>query len=420
MFMRKTVLACAAAAIALGAAATAHASSYRQGNCGEFTIAAIPDTQNYVDFRAQQWSGFALDATEQFYGQMKWIKANAVSNGGDVVFATHLGDVWQHYSAWMDEGHTARGFGWLPNAGSTVAQSPKVTTRGFEIPAAAMAMDIIDGALPFSIVPGNHDYDALWTSPQDPPRPEDNYLGTRHVGGLSGYLSVFSDQSHLFKGKPWYVASNDNGADSAQVFTAGQCKFLHIGLQFQAPDASLEWASRIIAQNPGLPTIITTHHFLGRNGKRFEYASPIAARDPIDNDAEMIWNDFISQHDQIFMVLSGHVSGQGYSSATNRAGNPVHQIMSDYQSRGQSAIDAGVGYRALGDGWMRLMKFNLDGDRPQVHVRTYSTHYNTYSTDLTTYAEWYKARDGQRNLTDEEFHKRDDFVITLDDFKTRF
>jgi len=418
--MRKTALATAVAIMALSTAATAQAQNYRQGDCGTFTIAAIPDTQNYVDFRAQQWSGFALDGTEQFYGQMKWIKANAASNGGDVVFATHLGDVWQHYSAWMDEGHAERGMGWLPNAGSTVAQSPKVTTRGFEIPAAKLAMDIIDGALPFSIVPGNHDYDALWTSPLDPPRPEDNYLGTRHVGGLTGYLSAFSDQSDLLKDKPWLVGSNDQGADTAQVFTAGQCKFLHIGLQFQAPDASLDWASRIIAQHPNLPTIITTHHFLGRSGKRFEYTSPVAARDPIDNDAEMIWNDFVSRHDQIFMVLSGHVSGQGYSVATNRAGNPVHQIMSDYQSRGQSAIDAGAGYRALGDGWMRLMTFNLDGDKPQVHVRTYSTHYNSFSTDLPTYAEWYKARDGQRNLTDEEFHQRDDFVITLDDFKTRF
>ncbi len=224
----------------------------------------------------------------------------------------------------------------------------------------------------------------------------------------------------MFKDKPWYVASHDNGADSALVFTAGQCKFLHIGLQFQAPDASLEWASRVIAQHPGLPTIVTTHHYLGRNGKRFAYSSPLAARDPIDNDAETIWNDFVSRHDQIFMVLSGHVSGQGYSVATNREGNPVHQIMSDYQSRGQSAIDADAGYRAIGDGWMRLMEFNLDGDRPQVHVRTYSTHYNAYSTDLATYAEWYKARDGQRSLTDEEFHKRDDFIIALDDFKTRF
>lgn len=420
MTMRKTVMACAVALIALTSAAAAQADSYRQGDCGTFTIAAIPDTQNYVDFRAQQWSGFGLDATEQFYGQMKWIKANAVSNGGDVVFATHLGDVWQHYSAWMDQGHAERGFGWLPNTGSTVARSPKVTTRGFEIPAAALAMDIIDGALPFSIVPGNHDYDALWTSPHDPARPEDDYLGTRHVGGLSGYLSVFSDQSHLFKDKSWYVASNDNGADSAQVFTAGQCKFLHIGLQFQAPDASLDWASRIIAQYPNLPTIITTHHYVGRSGKRFEYASPLAARDPIDNDAEMIWNDFVSRHDQIFMVLSGHVSGQGYSVATNRQGNPVHQIMSDYQSRGQSAIDAGLGHRALGDGWMRLMTFNLDGDRPQVHVRTYSPHYDSYSTDLPTYAEWYKARDLQADLSDEAFLERDDFVIPLEDFKSRF
>lgn len=414
----------AAASLAIAAAAApsaAYATSYKQGACGKFTIAVLPDTQNYVDFRNQKWSGFALDATEQFYEQMRFIKANARSNGGDIVFASHVGDVWQNYSKWMDPGHSARGFQWVPNAGSDTAKSPKVTTRGFEIPAAAQAFDVLDGALPFSVVPGNHDYDALWTDPKDPPREADNYLGTRHVGGLEGYLSAFSSESHLFKNKDWYVASHDGGADSAQIFTAGQCRFLHIGLQYHAPDASLAWASDVVKRYPGLPVILTTHDYLHRDGKRHGTSNPNNQQmDPIDNDPVAIWDEFVRKHDQIFMVLSGHIAGQGYSVDRNEKGGAVYQIMADYQARGQSAIDAGAGKRAIGDGWMRLMEFDLDGAKPSVQVRTYSTHYKSYASDMAAYSAYYKQLEGQGKLTDRDFVARDEFQIDLADFHRRF
>lgn len=407
------------AAAALPAAAAAERNGL--GDCGEFTIAVIPDTQNYVDYRHQTWSGFKFDAVDQFYGQMQWIAENSRSAGGDIVFATHVGDVWQHYSAWMDPAHAQRGFAWMPNGGSQVARSPKVHTKVFEIPAAELGFQLLAGRLPFSVVPGNHDYDALWTDPAQPPRPDEGTAGVRHLGGLTGFLSVFSDQSPLFQNRPWYVASHDGGVDSAQIFTAGECRFLHIGLQYHAPDASLAWAQDVIGRYPSLPTIVTTHDYLHRDGKRNRRSNPNnAVLDPADNDPEMIWDEFISRHDQIFLVLSGHVGGQAYSVDANRNGKPVHQVMADYQGRGQSAADAGTGRTSIGDGWLRLMEFKLDGDRPSVKVRTYSTHYGKYASELPEYASWYKAIEGQETLSDAEFLKRDEFTVELTGFHDRF
>lgn len=160
-------------------ATAAGAAGYRQGDCGEFRVAMVPDTQNYVDYRHQKWSGFPFDAAEQFYAQMQWIGANAKSAGGDIVFATHVGDIWQHYSEWMDPAHAARGFKWMPNGGSEVAMSPKVHTRAFEIPVAVKAYQLVAGKLPFSVVPGNHDFDALWTDPDHPPQPATGKAGVR-------------------------------------------------------------------------------------------------------------------------------------------------------------------------------------------------------------------------------------------------
>ena len=412
----------AAAALAVvSCPALADESGYRQGDCGEFTVAMIPDTQNYVDYRHQKWSGFPFDATEQLYQQMRWVADNARSNGGDIVFATHVGDVWQHYSEWMDPAHEARGFRWISNGGSEVAMSPKVHTRAFEIPASVQAFQLIAGKLPFSIVPGNHDYDALWTDPAHPPRPELKKDGVRHVGGLTGFQSAFSDKSRFFMNQPWYVASHDGGADSAQIFTAGQCRFLHIGLQYQAPDASLEWAAEVIARYPGLPTIVATHDYLGRDGKRHMNSNPLQSRlDPTDNDPEMMWEEFVSRHDQIFLVLSGHVGGQGFSVDTNASGNPVYQMMADYQGRGQTVIDAGAERTAVGDGWLRLLRFDLDGDRPRIGVRTYSTHYGKFASEIPAYAAWYKEHDRQAHLSDADYLKREEFTIELADFHRRF
>jgi hypothetical protein len=412
----------AGAALALAfAAVPAQAAARGYADCGDFTVAMIPDTQNYVDYRHQKWSGFRFDASEQYFQQMRWVAANAKSAGGDIVFATHVGDVWQHYSEWMDPGHAARGLQWIPNGGSEVARSPKVHTRAFEIPLAVQGFQLIAGRLPFAVVPGNHDYDALWTDPAHPPRPELKKDGKRHVGGLTGFRSAFSDKSAFFAGQPWYVGAHDGGADSAQVFTAGKCRFLHIGLQYHAPDASLAWATGMIRRFPGIPVIVSTHDYLGRDGKRNLRSNPDnSALDPRDNNPQMIWDEFISQHDQIFLVLSGHVGGQGYSIDTNRLGNQVHQMMADYQGRGQTAKDAGAKDTDIGDGWLRLLTFRLGGASPGIRVRTYSTHYKKFSIELAGYAGWYKGHDGQSALTDEEYLKRDDFTIALSDFHARF
>ena len=61
-----------------------------------FTLAAIPDTQNYLDYSHQTAEGFPFDANELFYAQLRYVASNLKSQGGDIAFVTALGDVWQH------------------------------------------------------------------------------------------------------------------------------------------------------------------------------------------------------------------------------------------------------------------------------------------------------------------------------------
>src|SRR3546814_12741238 len=97
-----------ALAIALTAAAFS-APAAAQQDPDAFTIAVIPDTQNYIDFSHQREAGFPIDAKEIFFDQMEYIARNARSAGGDIVFATAVGDIWQHGSKPIDAKHAAMG-----------------------------------------------------------------------------------------------------------------------------------------------------------------------------------------------------------------------------------------------------------------------------------------------------------------------
>jgi hypothetical protein len=353
-------------------------------------------------------------------------RARRASEGGEIAFVTALGDVWQHQTRDIDPAHAARGFTRLANPffDEHFAPTDKVTT--VEIPTAREGYSMIAGKVPFSVVPGNHDYDAMWLNKVEGPLPSmggHTLPGVLHAGGLDNFRSLFGADQPFFAGKDWYVDSNDGGADSAQLFTAGGYTFLHIGLQFDAPDSSLEWARKVIAKHPGLPTIVSTHDFLDNDGER--RPNPVIdnnAVDPVDNTPQMVWDELIKGNDQIFLVLSGHHHGQSRRVDDNDAGHKVWQMLSDYQDRNQAARDAGIdmgrGF-GLGDGWLRLLDFDMTGEVPTIRVRTYSTHYNKHSRETDEYAAWYKARE-KPALSDENFHGQDDFTVELTDFRARF
>jgi len=406
----------------------------------QFTIAVIPDTQNMVDYTRQKSEGFALDGADMFIEHMRYIADNTQANGGDITFVTSVGDVWQHTTDdRVESAHYSRGLRALKQSTQRNMAEIAERTRQFELPLAMRGYDILaDTGIVFSVVPGNHDYDNGWKDSHFNPnydrieelkgsggnivRYDPDILGMLHIGGLNNFNSVFGNQSKYFKDKKWYVGSFNGGANSAQIFHAGGYKFLHIGLEMQAGDKVLAWAQSMISKYPGLPTILSTHDFLNTHNQRLP--NPIldlVMADPsAHNSAEDIWQNFISTNDQIFLVLSGHHHGQGYRKDKNKAGNEVYQILSDFQGRGQSASpEKGAPVVGIGDGWLRLMKFDTGIDVPTIKVRTYSTHYKKLSVEQPNYALWYKNQE-QPHMSNSEFMKVDHFSISLIDFKKRF
>jgi len=396
-----------------------------------FRIAVIPDTQNYLNYKRQTEAGFPFDAAAMFHDQMRYIRDNSVAEGGDIVFATAVGDVWEHQSRASHPDSEARGIRAIPNPRLTGIIEVTPRTRDTEMPAALAGYRLIHGKLPFSVVPGNHDYDAQFTDSRYPPSTDParttgsgpEFYGMLYSSGLDNFRTVFGSGSAFFRGKPWYVDSFRGGASSAQLFSAGGYQFLHIGLEMGADDATLAWAQAVLRRYPGRPTIVTTHDFLNNDGTRTP--NPVVdwkAVDPRHNRPEDIWQKFISRNDQILFVLSGHERGQAFRDDANVHGHRVYQILADYQDRTQTyrtATNDPSAVAPTGDGWLRLMEFDMSGEVPTVRVRTYSTHYKAYSTQLPAYAAWYRP-DEAPGMDDKAYLAKDDFRISLIDFRKRF
>jgi hypothetical protein len=134
-----------------------------------------------------------------------------------------------------------------------------------------------------------------------------------------------------------------------------------------------------------LPTILSTHSYLDENGTR--EANPALDSnhvDEIDNSPEEIWEKLIRNNDQIFLVLCGHNHGQAVRIDKNDQGNEVYQLMVDFSKENRSVKDYGrtPGPRdGVGDGWLRLMRFNLSKDDSTIEIKNYSTYYKEYGNN---------------------------------------
>src|SRR3546814_11686172 len=74
---------------------------------------------------------------------------------------------------------------------------------------------------------------------------------------------------------------------------------------------------------------------------------------------------------------------------------------------------------ALGDGWLRLMRFDLSAAVPTIAVSTYSTHFHSSSERMPTYAALYRPHE-QPTMSDTAFLGEANFTLRLQDFRHRY
>ena len=256
----------------------------------DYSFAVIPDTQNMVD---EEYKGY-----DHLLAISNWIKDHAETD--KIRFAMHLGDFV-----------------------NTPQKDGKENTAEWQ--KAYDAMQILNGVIPYSVVPGNHDYDNM--SKNRDLTIFNKYFGVATYNGMgteTGYYKAGCVENSYHK------------------FTAGNVKYLVFALEFGARTDVLKWADRIADENSDCRIIVTTHAFLTEHGvyDQDTGAAPrtygfIGAGDAdYVNNGKAIWDKFVSRHSNIFMVLNGHYSSDDIirKTYTGNGGNLVNAMFINAQS----------------------------------------------------------------------------------------
>lgn len=180
---------------------------------------------------------------------------------------------------------------------------------------------------------------------------------------------------------------------SWKTLKVGSTDFLMIGLDYGASDDELAWAGSIVEAHPDHKVIITTHGYLEQEGNHMgaDYPSTPCAGSDYENDANYnhgkgMWEKFISQYENIFLVMSGHNCDEDviYRQDYGIHGNVVTQILIDFQDLDLQLL-ATKG--EVGAGIVTMLYMNEDCSK--IEMASYSTireqyykKYNHYTIDL--------------------------------------
>ncbi|MCF7817538.1 MAG: metallophosphoesterase [Kiritimatiellales bacterium] len=275
-----------------------------------FTIIVLPDTQVY-----------ALHYPDTFTGQLNWIKGQQEER--NIVCVIHEGDI-----------------------------THLCTEPEWEV--ADQAMSIIDGLVPYCMVMGNHDYE------QGKPSQRNSAQFNKHFG------------SQRFGKEPWYGGNFGEGNENAfyRIHVEG-ADFIVLCLEFGPRDEVLEWANQVVSQNKDHKVIVVTHSYTYSDDTRVGTGDKWNPHGyGCSNDGDDMWDKFVKKHENIFLVLSGHIlnDGLGRLTSVGDKGNEVHQILANYQMKPNG-----------GDGWLRIMKFIPE--EKKIAVTTYSPLLKQYAED---------------------------------------
>jgi hypothetical protein len=143
-------------------------------------------------------------------------------------------------------------------------------------------------------------------------------------------------------------------------------------LDFGAKNDVLDWANEVVAAHPDHRVIVSTHGYLEPDGTTLdhgeEYAPSASYYDPASNDGNAIWKRFVSKHENIFLVLSGHMSSNTvvFNQREGENGNTVTEMLVNPQTVDKE-YEGGTGMVAM---------LYFCGE--EVFVEYYSTSYDMY------------------------------------------
>jgi mannan endo-1,4-beta-mannosidase len=225
----------------------------------------------------------------------------------------------------------------------------------------------LDGKIPYTFVPGNHDMG--------------NCADIRNTDLFNCYLPYEKYSRMTGFGGAFETGKMDNTWHS---FKAAGVDWIILSLEFATRNCVLDWAEKIIMEHPQHKIIINTHDYMYSDNTRMgkgddwlpqSYGVGKESGENTVNDGEQMWKKLVSQYENIFIVLSGHVlhSGTGRLVSKGVHGNKVYQMLANYQL-GVDDVNEGK------SGFMRIL--TIDVKNKTIDVKTYSPYTDQYKTDI--------------------------------------
>jgi hypothetical protein len=242
---------------------------------GDFSIIALPDTQNEAQF-----SPAALSA------QTKWIAANRRDLNIQMVLGE--GDIVNDFSS-PEQQQNADG-----------------------------AFRILDDAdVPYLLAIGNHDYDHADPKEGRPVSGFNHFFGPARYANRAYYRGNFP------------AGSNENFFG---ILNIGGQEFLFLMLEFMPRSESVNWAESILQANPDKEVIVVTHSFTNVDGTRVDFCDT-DDMPPGNATGDDLWR-VLRKYPSVIMVLSGHLTNGQAAHRSDIAdnGNLVNEIFANYQT----------------------------------------------------------------------------------------
>ena len=218
----------------------------------------------------------------------------------------------------------------------------------------------LSGILPMAICRGNHDYSD----------PFNTYLD------FDGYTSDIVGR---------YNNRIDNHYKVAKI---GNTDYLFIVLDYGPDDDELAWASEITEAYPDHKVIVITHGYMAADQTTTDANDSTAPTTNSGyNDGVDIWEKYVRKHENIVLVLSGHISSD-YTYATKAIGdngNVVTQMLINPQG-----IDV-----YCPTGMLAMFYFNEEGNK--ITVDLYSTIKSMYYGKDNRHTFYVGERSGDAN-----------------------
>lgn len=207
---------------------------------------------------------------------------------------------------------------------------------------AADGLSLLDGKLPYSFVPGNHDYDTNCNTDRSQTY-YNRYFPYEKHSKLPGFGGAFIE---------------GDMANTYYTYEVCGVKYLVLNLEFGPRMPVIRWAGRICEMYPRHRVIINTHGYMNADGsllKEKDVASASSygfAKTTGATSGEELFEGLVKRYENIFMVFSGHVCFDDVVVRRDKGihGNTITSMLIDTQT---ATHDNGIGEDIL-----FLMKVN--------------------------------------------------------------